>query len=870
MSSLIYSPGCTVVIATERDGIVDISEDIANGTVDLRENASHTFSFTVNNQYRKYDNMFTPNDRIVIQMKRITPLQIMCGYLDQVPLFSIFPRPILISGQCTLKVLKNWPWDAHTPAAFSLIHGPRDNSAQDGGMAQIAVDVLTQVAGWPQDRIHFGRVPSEWLDKFKDVYDAVNLQQSFYDTLLGTNPILAGNPVSTTVPDPSTTTVGTAGAAVDNTTDIHWVPADVDVILATIRQTESGNDYKRMNRGDGKGSIATGAYQYETATWNNYGGVTDAYQASPAVQDARATADVLNIRTRYGDQVVNVPYAWYYPKVFSDPKLLDQIPSQNEGNKLTIRQYGVKWLGNYTAMYQQLRGKAPVTTSSSPTLNATIGSANVTSTGQLGTTPSSNGATVLYPIPSGTNRLNYSTVAWGGFSNGKIPLSAMSSTKTTGYGHPSAIASLVLFQQAATAAGFDLSGFVYRSYEDQAKGYAVSPLFAAPGTSIHGWGLACDFSVLTSYSSKYAGKSLISMYDTPEYQWMFANAFKFGWGHPIWAQKGNSKPEPWHWEFLAFDNFRNDSTATPTQVGSTSDNTANPFGGANTGLDAFPGIDNKALFSAISFWEGNYENESSDESNYLAGYKALMNDTPVMQTIADLVGVVGRNYCSAPNGDFIAWWPDYWGEYGISGAMDIELIELQDFAITWSDASLITHEYVEGSVGTTISGPLPAWVGNVQSAYLTHGVATVEIPRLLDAVININSQMYPFMKDPQALLTRFGARIDRQQIGTIYGAAQEFYYAVKLFIQSWAQMFSAEIPMTFMPELFPGMLLRIPELKIQFYVSEVHHTVDMSDNGGFHTTASVVAPSSMDGSGFGILPKAGVPTPRPTPQRGVF
>lgn len=813
--------------------------------------------------------MFTPNDRVVIQMKRINWLQVMCGYLDQVPLFSTYPRPIQLSGQCTLKVLKNWPWDAHTLAAYDLLHGQKDTTAQDGGMSQIAVKVLTDVVSWPKERIHFGRVPHEWLDKFKDVYDAVNLQQTFYESLLGTNPILAGQPVSTSPADVGTPT---AIPGINGTTDIRWAPADIDVVLATIRQTESGNNYKATNRGDGKGDIASGAYQIVTTTWGDYGGVHDAYQAPPAIQDAKATSMVNSIRSRYGDQVVNIPYGWYYPKVFSDPSLLDKIPAQNEGNKLTIRQYGVKWLGNYVTMFKQMRGVDPPMTSTGPSFTVQLGSNTATSSGgQLGTTPLNTGV-ALYPIPPGTNRLNYSTVGWGGYSNGRIPTSAMSFAKTTGYGHPSAIAALVLMQEEATKAGFDISGFCYRSYDQQAAGHAQSSLFAPPGTSIHGWGLACDFTVLTAGSKRYAGKTLVSMYDTPEYQWMFANAFKWGWGHPSWAQKGASKPEPWHWEFLAFDNFRNDSTAKPMQVDSSNATASNPFNTTGSGLTQFPGIDNKALFSAIAFWQGNYENESSEESNNLAGFKALMNDEPVMQTIADLVGVVGRNYCSAPNGDFIAWWPDYWGEYGIAGAMDVELVELQDFSIMWNDQSLITHQYVEGSTSQISYGPLPSWVGAVESAYLTHGVATVELPRFLDAVININSQMYPFMKDPQALLTRFGARISRQKIGTIQGAQQEFFYAVKLFIQAWASMFTADVPLTFMPELFPGMLLRIPELKIQFYVSEVRHSIDLSSNGGFTTTASVMAPSAMDGSGFGILPKAGVPAPRPvlTPVRGRF
>jgi len=35
------------------------------------------------------------------------------------------------------------------------------------------------------------------------------------------------------------------------------------------------------------------------------------------------------------------------------------------------------------------------------------------------------------------------------------------------------------------------------------------------------------------------------------FDWLTANAGRFGWVHPPWAQPGGSKPEPWHWEYGA-------------------------------------------------------------------------------------------------------------------------------------------------------------------------------------------------------------------------------------------------------------------------------------------------------------------------------
>ena len=78
----------------------------------------------------------------------------------------------------------------------------------------------------------------------------------------------------------------------------------------------------------------------------------------------------------------------------------------------------------------------------------------------------------------------------------------------------------------------------YRTYAEQVDVYARKPhLAAVPGTSQHGWGLAVDLC------------GGIQTFGTPQHEWMRANAARYGWFHPSWAQAGGSKPEAWHWEF---------------------------------------------------------------------------------------------------------------------------------------------------------------------------------------------------------------------------------------------------------------------------------------------------------------------------------
>lgn len=61
---------------------------------------------------------------------------------------------------------------------------------------------------------------------------------------------------------------------------------------------------------------------------------------------------------------------------------------------------------------------------------------------------------------------------------------------------------------------------------------------AVPGTSVHGWGRAVDF-------EDGAGELTFS---STGYQWLQANAARFGFVHPAWAEPWGSSPEAWHWE----------------------------------------------------------------------------------------------------------------------------------------------------------------------------------------------------------------------------------------------------------------------------------------------------------------------------------
>ena len=131
--------------------------------------------------------------------------------------------------------------------------------------------------------------------------------------------------------------------------------------------------------------------------------------------------------------------------------------------------------------------------------------------------------------------------AWGGYPNGLIPPSAMCPIGVGSHQLRCDAAAAFRAMSAAYASSFGASICVtdsYRTYASQVRLYGEKPALAAvPGTSNHGWGLALDLC------------GGIQTFGTAPYAWMVANAGRFGFLHPTWADPGRGREEPWHWEF---------------------------------------------------------------------------------------------------------------------------------------------------------------------------------------------------------------------------------------------------------------------------------------------------------------------------------
>ena len=129
---------------------------------------------------------------------------------------------------------------------------------------------------------------------------------------------------------------------------------------------------------------------------------------------------------------------------------------------------------------------------------------------------------------------------WGGHPDGLIPSSATCPRGVAGHALRCDAAAAYRALSAAFAEAFGTPICItdsYRNYASQVRLYGRTPALAAvPGTSNHGWGLAVDLC------------GGIERFGTAGYSWMTADAGRFGFLHPTWADPGRGREEPWHWE----------------------------------------------------------------------------------------------------------------------------------------------------------------------------------------------------------------------------------------------------------------------------------------------------------------------------------
>ncbi|MCW2930041.1 MAG: peptidoglycan endopeptidase [Actinomycetia bacterium] len=836
-----HAPGIKVYISTQSNGIIDVSDDVTQGQMVRRSDGVSSFTFTLQNPFRKYGGVFTPNDRCIVMMKRISWLRTFTGYLNSVPLVTAWPSSVQITASCSLKRLQYWYWDPTLIASQNMVAQAMAaaKSPDDGGVTQAVLAIMQNVVGWPAEKVHIAGIPqgfSAWAYKIakavkSDIAEADALAQQFYATL-GAGGIVGGTTgggvtVSSGALKPGTYAGFTLSQNQCNMAVLIYntcmqmggTARDAVVGIECAMGESALGDNPLVKQGLPNGIVdAYGLFQQRpSAGWGTVAQVNNPTYAAKAFyqhelkvgnRDSMDPGVVVNtVQVAFNTAAQGQAY---YDQWLTMATQVVNILANGQGASSLANTAGFS-----TIMANGKAGKANCTQFLGVALGLVESTPHIAYHEGNDSAPSVAVPTVLdcssfvqwviyhtLGTPGGCPRSSAAQSAWCQ-SSGQI-ISVQQGLNTPGAlmftGHPGSSSHVevscgtgkdtVGAHHSGTYAGVISSGAAY-------WGCAGLP----PGIDYSAFSGAAP-----AYKSVPAGSALSS-----------------GATIPVSAQGLQTSPassQPWY-------------------------NPSDPF---------------EKLFGS-SPWFPTFDGEDAAVAAVLTGPRALLNDQPLLPFLKNLFGSVMRSYCSGPNGDLIAWFPDYYGIWGTAAIMRVEPIELQDFTVYWDDSSLVTHQYtvappaqqLDLGSGQAASITVPATGQTLPLetilALTTTGIASVDIPAIMYALFGLEPTAAAAQKFITYVYNRFGARPDLQQLPGVIGPQGEFFSALFLFMRSWAYQYNADVPLTFMPELWPGMLLQIPTYGFQAYVTTVTHSFQMGEGGFFSTSVNIAAPARLPGSG---------------------
>lgn len=129
MQRFVYMPRVEAYIKLEeQDKVIDVSDDIISGSINLRLNAMSEAELTLQNKHGRYasgktfgKNQITPMDRIIIRMSRVgEPENVFAGYIDAAPHYQMYSGPVTIRASCILKLLQHTYFDPGLKSVTAL------------------------------------------------------------------------------------------------------------------------------------------------------------------------------------------------------------------------------------------------------------------------------------------------------------------------------------------------------------------------------------------------------------------------------------------------------------------------------------------------------------------------------------------------------------------------------------------------------------------------------------------------------------------------------------------------------------------------------------------------------------------------------
>lgn len=786
----VYAPSVKARVKLADGRVIDLSPDIVSCSISRRVNDMSSATLVLANKGGKYDKLITPMDRIIIDATKNGEYRLFTGYVDSAPYMAAWDGDVTITASCTIKRLVNYMWDAGlTSSAHLLAQMQGEWDGADSGLADSAIQILTEVVRWPKAQILITDIPNEFVQFAHAVYTATQAVQKDIDAKSQEElrQLLAAGRGSSAAVTGGGYTANFTGVpeevrpAIEAAAKKYGIEA---ALIAAIIKQESGFRVDAVNHNT-DGSSDYGLMQVNDRWWS--GKFPDLFPPNNGYLDPMQAVDAGT-------------YVFYEAYQQEDGNVEHALRRYNGGNRWALidrtERYAKSVLSFYEDFKQQESDSLAATTSSTVT--------------------DLSGGVPHY----GKNADTETLMSIYGRSEAEVrsQLVSIPFIDTTIQVHRLAAGA---FQRVSEAIR-QTPEFINGTYKF-INGGTFNWRLMRGGSSLswHSFGIAIDVNPATNPMQKTL------QYDIPE-SWI--RAFEengFGWGG-----RWNSIKDTMHFQYEGGTSGEYLGPAAP--AGDTG-----YFGSAYE--SGQPGNALETLF-----WFMNEAPVITLESYLYRGEKSLINDRPVWKDIKDLLIASGRYVCSAPNGALLAWFPDKFGIYGKTPTFTISDVELKDIRIEKTDREFVTHVYVGG---TSLGGvDMMQWIETIgvvsydilydfldQFVVIPEGQKGKWSPEAIYRRYGVRPLVQPMPN-----LVQFGS----ESIGP-------FMYALMLFMEKFTQQFPVTATFTFMPELFPGMRVRFESTGIEMYVEQVSHRMDYS--GGFSTTATLSCPVSVDAGNEGML-----------------
>lgn len=892
MKTLVYSPEARIYVL--HNGVqYDVSADLIRGAVQRKENSAATLVFTLANKpltpggQPRYNAgqpfAFSRMDVVTLYLKRTRMIQVFTGFLDDIPYRQLHPGVADFKATCTIKKLIHTWWNPATPEnqslmtqyGFNTMVGGDGQYPVDSGLGGMLREILIKVGNWNPDQLHVQNFPmaffpfvKEYLDRNMPGYRAA--QDAFMTMLLGPDHYFppgsaAGYNASAPLgnwPPPGAGIAGTGQAA--------YLPYIIAACDARGMGPLTTNLAQAANL-QASGDTGASASDFDAAAWQQLAKLGIAQNKQEMESDAAILA-VACILVETGG-------TW---KNFANPTVEASLTYPNDGlppnpnlDSVGLFQQRAGWgiiaqrMNPYSAagmFYDKLnefnwRNMLPGAAVFKVQIGASVElyqAAYEQAKGIVQAYRQAQGAgtaaassVIINSIPAASSLTSTVTSAVNAGT------SSISTLASTGTGAAPALANLRAGKpnpdsegaiNAATLALLPISPY---------KAGGKTPGVGLDSSGLTEWAFRCigrDIGTGTTAQSALPNVNpttaaqrgdliLLSTYDT----------IGIYLGGNLWLEHSGPDgsiggirplPEPLTSVRAVLRVCQNggiDPSApfTPPIPGMPR---GLPAGTGDRGGTSIPGgVGGGAranvtepiarnLFS-FQFMPGTW---AAGISRMLPGEKQFIDGQPLIQMVQALCRASLRNFQSAPNGDFMAYTPDEFGLYGKPSILMLEDIEIKDFRIDLSDEPLTTHVYVDGDyVGLGQDRGLMGWI-------MSAGVATMENEPLFNQLRKVAPADMQGLTG-RDIIRKFGVRPFKQTYTMVGNPAMEFLLATQLFMGKFSSMYRANVALTFMPELYPGMRVMLKKHNLQMYCSAVEHSFDYEQ--GFSTRAQLSSPT---------------------------